>query len=173
MTNILVTWATKAGSTTGIAETIAATLREQGAQVDLMPVNDVTDVTRYDALVIGSAIRASSWLPEAVTLIETHQAVLAQKPVAYFTACLTLAEDTPENREEVHAYTDPVREILAPQAEAFFAGAMDLKKLSFPVRLLIKSMKAPQGDFRDMDAVTAWAQSIYPILTGSAQPTLA
>jgi menaquinone-dependent protoporphyrinogen oxidase len=42
---ILVTYASRAGSTAEIAEAIGRTLSEGGAQVDVLPMNDVKDLS--------------------------------------------------------------------------------------------------------------------------------
>lgn len=72
----LVTYATRTGSTVGVAEAIAETLREHGAQVDVIPMQDVTDVTSYQAVVAGSAIQNRQWLPEANKFVQTHRSAL-------------------------------------------------------------------------------------------------
>src|SRR5512139_3569288 len=93
---ILVTYASRAGSTAGVAEAIGKTLSEKGAQVDVIPMADVKDLSPYEAVVAGSAIRAAKWLPEAVRFIQTHRSTLAQKPFAMFTVCITLAMSNSE-----------------------------------------------------------------------------
>jgi menaquinone-dependent protoporphyrinogen oxidase len=42
---ILVAYASRAGSTAGVAEAIGKSLAESGAQVDVLPMNDVTELT--------------------------------------------------------------------------------------------------------------------------------
>ncbi len=59
---ILVTYASRAGSTAGIAKTIGETLAENGAQVDVLPMQDVQDLSSYRAVVAGSAIRGANSL---------------------------------------------------------------------------------------------------------------
>ncbi len=59
---ILVTYASRAGSTAGVAETIGRTLAECGAMVDVRPVKQVSDLSAYRAVVAGSAIHA--WATE-------------------------------------------------------------------------------------------------------------
>ena len=54
---ILVTYASRAGSTAEVAEAIGKTLTEGGAQVDVIPMQDVNDLSPYRAVVAGSAIR--------------------------------------------------------------------------------------------------------------------
>ncbi|MBM3127947.1 MAG: hypothetical protein FJ009_04840 [Chloroflexi bacterium] len=75
---ILVTYASRTGSTAEIAQAIGKTLAEGGAQVDVRAMQDVHDLAPYRAAVAGSAVRKSKWLPEAARFIETHRAELAQ-----------------------------------------------------------------------------------------------
>lgn len=161
---LLVAYATRTGTTREVAETIGKVLKEKGATVDVQNAKEADDLTTYRAVVLGSAIRAGNLMPEAVEFVKANQKRLAQMPVAYFIVCATLREDTEENRREVAAYLDPLRELITPVEEGLFAGAIDRSKLSFPLRLILKAMKAEEGDWRDWDAIRAWADALYPAL---------
>lgn len=89
---ILVTYASRAGSTMEVAQAIAKTLGEARAQVDVIPMQEVRDLSAYQAAVVGSAIRKAKWLPEAVQFVRAHQETLRHKPLAMFTVCITLAQ---------------------------------------------------------------------------------
>lgn len=160
--NILVAYASKCGSTAGVADAIGKTLQKQGASVDVRLTKNVTDVSPYQAVIIGSAIRMGSWLSDAKKLVQTQQQVLKGIPIAYFSVCMALEEDTPENQQKALAYMDPIREIVEPTAVAAFAGAMVYDKLSFIDRLIItKMIKVAEADHRDWDAIQAWAEDFY------------
>ena len=162
---ILIAYATKAGSTAEVAAEIGRVIESKGGcQVDVRPVGKLNGVDGYDAVVIGSAIRAGKWLPEARKFVEKHRDALGRVPVALFAVCLTLKDDTEENRRTVAAYLDPICEIVQPVEVGLFAGVMDYSKLPFILRLLMKAMKTPQGDFRDWEAITSWADNICPLL---------
>ena len=88
---ILVTYATRAGSTAGVAEVIAQTMREHDLEVDVIPMQEVTDLASHQAVIAGSAIQNRQWLPEAVQFVQTHQSILNKKPLAMFAVCMTLA----------------------------------------------------------------------------------
>jgi len=157
----LVTYASQTGVTASVAEAIGEVLGEKGAWVDVRPVDDVDDVSDYQAVVVGSAIRAGQWLPRARKFIGAHQKSLVGMPVAAFLTCMTLQEDTPENRQEVAGYMTSVREQLDLVDEGLFAGAMFPEKLPVIFRLLVKMMGSEAADCRDWDAIRAWANDVY------------
>ncbi len=104
------------------------------------------------------------WLPEAVQFVKTHQAALASKPTAYFLVSGTLRQDTPEVRQEVQAYLDPVRQILEPKSLGMFAGKIDPGTLSFLDRTIMQMMKSPSGDWRNWEAIRSWTRELQPVL---------
>jgi menaquinone-dependent protoporphyrinogen oxidase len=161
---ILVAYATRAGSTTEVAQTIARALTAAGAAVDVCPVKEVNDLSPYRAVVLGSPIRMGRWLPEAFAFLKAHQAELSRVPVAYFVTCVTLTSNTVENRRTVDAYLDPARAILRPASVGLFAGALDGSKVNFLDRLMIKAIKTPEGDFRKWDEIHLWGESLQTVL---------
>jgi menaquinone-dependent protoporphyrinogen oxidase len=166
---ILVAYASRAGSTAGVAEAIGQTLAESGAQVEVRPMQDVEDLAPYRAVVAGSAIQGGKWLPEAMQFMQTHRAALAQKPFAAFLVCMTLAIANGKYREHVADFLQPVRALVRPVSEGLFAGALDISKVpSFRDRLMFRLSVIfgvwSEGDHRDWNAIRAWAESIRPLL---------
>jgi menaquinone-dependent protoporphyrinogen oxidase len=167
---ILVTYASRAGSTRGVAEAIGKTLAECGEQVDVLRMQDVKDLAAYRAVVAGSAIQGRQWLPEAMQFMQTHRATLIQKPFAAFLVCMTLAMPTADKyREHVTDFLQPVRALARPVSEGIFAGALDISKIpSFGDRLKFRLSVLfgvwAEGDHRDWNAIRAWAESIHPLL---------
>ena len=106
---VLISYASRCGSTGGVAEAIGQILCETGASADIRLVANVKDLSPYHAVIVGSAIRRAKWLPEAVEFVRDNQDLLARLPVAYFAVCLTMRDDAPENRSRVMAYLGPVR----------------------------------------------------------------
>ncbi len=167
---ILVAYATRAGSTESIAEAVAESLRGEGFQVDVMPVRKVASLDGYAGVIVGSAIRAGRPMPEAVSFVEKHEDALSRIPVAYFIVCLTMKDDTEENRCTVAAYLDALRARtpkVQPVDVGLFPGVLDPRRLSLLPRLIMRAMKAPEGDYRDWDAVRGWAVGVAAAFKGA------
>jgi menaquinone-dependent protoporphyrinogen oxidase len=167
---ILVAYATWVGSTGEVAQAIGQTLSDDGAAVDVLAAQDVGDVSPYRAVVLGTAIRAGQVHPDVLTFVEARQEALSRVPVAYFVVCLTMSQDTEENRCTVDAYLNVVRE-RAPQIKpvdvGLFAGALDYGKLPPPMKAALEARKVPEGDFRAWEAIRAWASHVHPALLGT------
>lgn len=163
---MLVAYASRAGSTAEVAETVGQVLRESGAEVDVRPVDQVRGLAGYDALVLGTAIWAFKPLPEARRFVAEQQQALADLPVAYFALCELLREDTPANRAHTRGFLDPLRKIKEPVSFAIFAGKRDLSGVNPVLRwLLAKLLKIQHGDWRNWDQIRAWAAELAPRLT--------
>lgn len=176
--HVLVTYATRHGSTAGIAERVAAGLREAGITVEILAARDVGDVTGYDAFVIGGAAYMFHWLGDATSFVKKHRAVLAQRPTWLFSSGPIGPELVDKDGNDVLVTTRPkewpeLAAMIHPQGEQVFFGAWDPRQppVGMAERLMhlmpASAMNAmPAGDFRDWPAIDAWAAEI----AGSLQP---
>jgi len=156
--NVLVAYATRAGSTIEVADSIAYAIAGKGYTVELRHIDEVSDLSLYSTIIFGSAIRMGNVTPEIKKFIESNKAQLESIPTAYFVVCLTMKDDTPENREKVAEYLTPLRTLVQPFAEGYFAGKMDYSRLKRFDRFVAKRLvKAPEGDFREWDKIREWA----------------
>ena len=169
---ILITYASRTGYTGGVAECIRQTLAENGIPVDLCLMQHVTDLSSYKAVIAGSAIQGAKWLPEAMQFMQTHQEALSKKPFAAFMVCMTLAMPNAEKyRQGVKEWHEPVRKLVKPVSEGFFAGALDIAKipgLSNRIRFRLSVIMGvwKEGDHRDWNAIRTWTTALKPILEG-------
>jgi menaquinone-dependent protoporphyrinogen oxidase len=197
--SILVTYATKSGSTAEVAEVVGKALRESGAKVDVLPARDVTAVGSYDAVIVGSPVLNGNPHREAVRFLQRHQENLSTTPVAYFLTCLELTKTAQEKYLDIPVYADPLlgrppaaegrlsffekthlaSAFLAgllknapevkPVSVGIFRGKLDYSKLDWLSRLGMRLFRliynrAPEGDFRNWQAIRSWAKDLPPTL---------
>jgi len=158
---VLVTYASKYGSTGGVADAVAKELCVKGVSADVALITNARNIGSYQGVVIGSAIYMGKWMPEALDFVKRNKDILRRVPVAYFLVCMTLAGPTDKNRAEVLAYMDPIlKEVpeIKPVGLGTFAGAMHYSNLSWIYKKILKSKGTPEGDYRDWNAIRSWAQ---------------
>jgi menaquinone-dependent protoporphyrinogen oxidase len=160
---ILVAYASKHGATQGIAERIAETLRQAGNKTTLRSVEVVEQLESYEAFVIGSAIYYGAWLKEAATFVRHNRAALAMRPLWLFSSG-PLGEAVQDGEPQPKEITE-FRAALQPRDHRIFFGALDHATLSFAERMVTKAVRAPQGDFRNWNAIAAWAEGIGTALS--------
>jgi menaquinone-dependent protoporphyrinogen oxidase len=166
-TRVLVAYATKYGATAGIAEKIGQILREAGLAVDVKRVDQAGDPVDYQAVVLGSAVYIGRWRKEAVKYLKANEKALAQRPVWIFNSG-PLGEGNAAEQAGDLGFPKALRTIaerIKVRDIAVFFGAVDLDKLNPLERWMFKNVKSPIGDFRDWDAIAAWAAGIATALT--------
>jgi menaquinone-dependent protoporphyrinogen oxidase len=169
-TRVLVAYGTKYGATAEIAERIAQVLRQAGLQTDVLPADRVGDLTAYQAVVLGSGVYIGRWRKEAVKFLKANEEVLAGQVVWLFSSGPTGEGDPVELTQgwSFPGALQPIADRIQPRDIAVFHGSLDANNLSFIEKWLIKNVKAPLGDYRDWDAIAAWATAIADELKGEA-----
>ena len=176
---ILVVYASKYGSTRGIAERIANTLNESGQQASAVRASKAGPLDGYDAFVIGSAAYMFSWMKEALDFVRQNSSVLRSKPVWLFSSGPIGTSTIDAQGRDVRETTVPkeiaeLRSSIQPRDHHVFFGAFDHTKLTLPHRLvyMLPAMKNlfTDGDFRDWDEIDAWAKEIAAALA-DVRPT--
>jgi menaquinone-dependent protoporphyrinogen oxidase len=165
---ILVTYASKHGTTQEVAERITFTLRQLGKSAERRSLQNVESLAGYEAVVLGSAIYYGSWLKEATEFVRHHQQELSSLPVWLFSVgpLGTDAKDAEEQPKELAEF----RQTLSFRGHRLFFGALDHNQLSFAERMVVKAVRAPEGDFRDWKAIEDWSATIVRELTPAGTP---
>ncbi len=168
----LIAYASKYGSTGGVADAIGKELCGKDVATDVVSIKNAGNIGSYQGVVIGSAIYMGKWRPEVVDFVKENRDILRHVPVAYFLVCMTLSEPTEKNRAKVLSYMEPILKAvpeIEPVAIGTVAGALDYNNLSWLNKKILKSKGTPEGDFRDWNAIRAWAREpVYTKLARSA-----
>ena len=157
---ILVAYASRKGSTAGIAQAIGKELISEGYTVDVSEMKSVTSLAGYNAVVIGAPVYTGKVTGDVAAFVTANKNGLSRLPVAGFVA--GIAPVYPKTGD-VKGFIDQLVTALAPispVAVTMFAGTLDISKMNFVERSLTSLMKVPTGDFRDWDAIAAWARTL-------------
>ncbi len=165
MKRLLIAVASRHGGTRAIAEALADTLRSLGIEVELREAREVDTLAGYDALILGSAVYMGDWLPEARRVAARFRDALGQVPVWMFSSG-PLGREDPQPRGEPERIAD-LLQAIRPRGHQVFAGRLEPAHLGLRERLLVRLVHAPVGDFRDWEAVRAWARQIAADVTSS------
>lgn len=160
---VLVAYASKYGATAEIAEKIGELLCQAGLQVDVIPVDRVSDVSPYQAVILGSALYIGKWHKGAEDFVKANETSLAGRPVWFFSSGPTGRGDPVElvEGQRLPPAMKPVVDRIHPRDIAVFHGFINPEKLNFIETFAMKSfVKKPFGDFRDWEMVAAWTNQI-------------
>ena len=164
---VLVATASKHGGTRGIAEAVADELRAMGIDAEVRDVGEVADPGRYGAVVVGSAVYMGNWMEDARRFVAGHREALAAVPVWLFSS--GPLGDPPVPPGEPQGIDRWTAETGA-RGHRTFAGRLHPGELGLGERLVAKAVRAPAGDFREWDAIRAWAREIGEALRPGAVP---
>ena len=160
---ILVTAASRHGSTMEMAGAIGTALQEAGLQAEVRPLHELSDVAGFNAVVLGSSVYMGRWLPEAAEFVRRHAVELRARPVWLFSSG-PIGSPEPKPEGEPADIDEMVGEVRA-RGHRVFAGRLDRSQLGLGEKLIVGSVKAQGGDFRDWVAVRAWAREIAAALS--------
>ena len=159
---VLVAAASKHGATRDIATRIGASLAERGIDVEIKDLQQVEDISGYDAFVIGSGIYLGTWLKEARRFLQTHATELARRPTWLF-ASGSIVGDPPiaDDPNALRAgLGDRLLESTNAREHKLFAGKLDTSTLGLLEKAAVRGAHASEGDHRDWQAIDDWAAAI-------------
>ncbi|MFG2867436.1 flavodoxin domain-containing protein [Streptomyces sp. NPDC048338] len=154
---VLVAYGSKAGATAGIAEEISRTLQADGFDTVVLPADVVTDVSGYDAVVLGGALYAGHWTGKARRCARRNAKQLRERPVWLFSSGPI---DSSAEQHEIPPVRGVARrmEKLGARGHMTFGGAVTAETSDPVARAMVSRGKG--GDFRNPERIRTWAHHI-------------
>ena len=157
---VLVTYATKYGTTREIAEEIAGVLTSAGLDTEIIPVMEVGIIDAYDAIVIGSPLYMGKILVEAREFCKQYKPYLEGKWIAFFVSGIAVCKEENTNNKIMLEAIDEMSEYVKIDEKGTFGGRLFLDRHSESDMQLATIAGASEGDFLDMEDVRTWAKEI-------------
>ncbi len=158
---VLVVYGSKRGGTERLARQVATTLTSCGHAVELRSAAAAVELAEFDAVVIGGALYAGLWHRAARRFARRHVDALQQLPVWLFSS--GPLDDSASQRElPPTPAVARIQRRLDARGHATFGGRLARDAHGFIAHAMAEGGKS--GDFRDMQAVDAWARRIADAL---------
>ena len=167
---ILIAFATRAGSTEGIASAIAEEFSTSGYDINTVLINDKTELKGYDHIILGGPIYMGA-MNEVKDFIRRNEDAVGSRLLGAFAVGMSFAGDDEEMQAPARDALKNAIAPLKPKYYGYFAGMTDPKKLSFLQRTALRIVTSPIGDFRDWEAIRGWTQEIIRELQKEMNPS--
>jgi menaquinone-dependent protoporphyrinogen oxidase len=163
---LLIAYATRAGSTAEVAEAMGVSLREAGVMVEVQPMHLVESLQGWKSLILGAPLYVGHFPSEFHKFFTLHHEALTTLHPWCFV--LGPTRDVPKDFE---AARDQAEKQLkrypwfGPRELRVFGGKWDPNTMGFPFNLLRRlpgnpMAKIPAMDVRDWAAIQQWAADI-------------
>ena len=187
MKKILIVFASNAGSTMEIAQSLAKKLANNATEVSVCGLKQAQNLQTYDAIILGAPMMRELH-PGLVKYIQKNQQHLADKPVALFITCLRLTDTRKSDFNGIPVFTD--QELVRspqnidhmtfierktsfdtylfatfesmpwfkPAQIAFFGGALNFRKLKLiQILFVLLLLQFKSVDKRNWNAIKEWS----------------
>ena len=187
MKKILVAYATMAGSTVEVAQAVGEEIAKSDFQVDILPINQITDLRKYDGVIVGGPM-IMGWHRAALRFLKKHRRAFQQIPLAVFVTAMSLTQTSATSVDGVTVYIDenlpkppqmggrlnfreryarlsnylrPILRVVRPAkpvSVGVFGGRLEYGRLKWwAVLFVMLVVQAPAGDRRNWDTIRSWA----------------
>lgn len=176
MKSVLLVYFSRGGHTAKISQAIAARIREQGSQCEILDISQQTkaiDWDKFDTLVMGAPVLYGTYDKKVFAFIEEYQSQLSSKNNSFF--CVNVVARNPEKRiPENNKYLQKFLSLSPwqPQDLKIIPGKVDYPSWPWYDRLAIQLiMKFTNGptdpksviDYTDWDDVKVYADHLLTL----------
>ena len=157
---VLVTYASKHGSTAQIAQAVARGLRDAGVDAECLEVHEAKELEPYGAVVLGSAVYMKRWRGEARRFLHRHADELSKRPFWIFSS----GPVGPPDDDPDPDWIEPPKvvaeaERLGVRGHVVFGGRLP-DDGGFTSRAMSRNIPEEFQDRRDWEDIDSWAKSV-------------
>jgi len=172
---LLVAYASLYGSTQEMAQTLTTILREAGYPTQLSPIEDVTALESYAAVILGSPIHCGLWAKPMQQFFYQKRQELQKRPLYTWITCMRVLENGGYDHAQKYYITSDIRKLATIRSIEVFAGRILPSKLSWEDYTDLhqrydgnQEIVYQQGDHREWARFRAWGEFILKDLKTQA-----
>ena len=167
---ILITYSSGYGATKEIAEEVAKIIDSHNEfAVEIKSIDECKAIEEYDAIVVGSSVRADRPLANTRDFIAEHRYELTKKRVALFVVSITAS--TPQGvdiaKSDLSTHLLDRFPWISPISIAAFGGRINFEKLNPVMQSLVQNVMKEKGlnsngsfDARNWEDIRSWAKQL-------------
>jgi menaquinone-dependent protoporphyrinogen oxidase len=164
----LITYYSVHGSTKEIAERIGSVLSTKitsPSTVEVLPMEQVTDPSKYNFVIIGSSVHNFAWVEYASSWLSTNGAALSNSAVWAFSvgtpfAVGKIAQRVFESKEEEQKLATAISKNVKLEGHVLFNGRFLKSHATTKFNFWWRVFGGKFGDFRDWEKIDKWAGEI-------------
>ena len=164
--SVLVTYASRYGSTREVAERITEIIKTDSLEAEILPCNQVNSLDAYTFIIIGTPFYIGKMLKDAKDFIIRFQKDLASKKVSFF-ALGPLSDVEKELADTQEQMEEELKQFpwLTPLSMEMFGGKYDPQTLRFADKILTllpasPLYKRPASDVRNWEKINRWVKNL-------------
>ena len=165
---VLITYASIHGSTKEIAERISSIISPQiksPSTAEVLPMEEVSDLSKYNFVIIGSAVHNFVWIPLGSSWLSTNSAALSKSTVWAFSvgtpfAVGKFAQRMLESDDEERKLTEAIAQHVKVEGHMLFNGRFLKSHATTKFNLWWRVFGGKFGDFRDWENIDKWAGEV-------------
>ncbi|MGW3989213.1 flavodoxin domain-containing protein [Streptomyces sp. NPDC004830] len=154
---VLVAYGSTNGSTAEIARRVGEILADHGLDVHVRSAAEVTDISAYDAVVLGAGLYAGRWQRDARRFARRRRKALAARPVWLFSSG-PLDPSASERDIPPAPGVQQLAHRIDPRGHVTFGGCLEGEVKGRLARMIVNSGRG--GDYRDFTRISAWAAGV-------------
>lgn len=173
---LLVLYASKYGQTRKVLARIADRLRDAGATVELVAVEDAPDPTAYGGVVIGGSVHAGNHARGLERWMRDHATALGDRPTAVVSVSLSASDVDGDGLATATGLLDELLRRTGVDAArtAVIAGALAYRDYNALIRWMMRRLARRKGlpddtsrnvELTDWDAVDRLGRELAGVLT--------
>lgn len=159
MQKVLITYYTKTNTTKEICEFISDEMQKKAENTEVISINEVKDLSKYDKIIVGAPINGMMWVNDAKDFVIKNSEILKTKKVGLFFNAYLIDNSYGFWNSKIKKSLDKYINLVNPISIGKFRGRVDKPFSGFP-KLIFGCKSDAQLDRRNWVEIGKFIEKI-------------